>query len=545
MAPTANRRPNILLLMTDQQRTVFERDSFPPGWKERFLPNLAELERTGVRFPNHITNTTPCTPARGVIMSGKYPFETGVNRNGTTLPPGLATLGTAMGLAGYDVAYKGKWHLDDSFNLNASFRPIDPVQVEHQNRTMLTNYGFPGWTSPDFGTADTFRKATSAPPPNNASFLNTLGGGTVNNDCRVVGVSPRGPCRSVASKAVQTVLDFLDTRGPADETPFFLVVSLVNPHDIFVFPNSYLAAGYPANFESLLQCQDVHVPASFEEDRLHEKPQTQFNYLKMLNGWIKPPPWMGVDFDATTDPAAREGYVKFYAYLMNLADQMCAEVHAKLVSQGLHDNTLVVRTSDHGEMGLAHGGLRQKMFTMYREALSVPLVFSNPQYFPTPQQSPAMVSHIDLAPTLASIAGLLPESIEMFAWGGTDYSALLGLGNGSAPPLPESALFTYTPDGQTSIPSNIVGLVTERYKYGVYYALDDCGNAVDPQYEMYDLVDDEKEITNLLYRQPTLPDAEVAELMHRKLTKKLGSSAPKGWGNIPPWQAWAPDDPQA
>jgi hypothetical protein len=68
-----------------------------------------------------------------------------------------------------------------------------------------------------------------------------------------------------------------------------------------------------------------------------------------------------------------------------------------LQAQDLLDNTLVVKTADHGDMGLSHG-LRQKNFNFYEESLRVPLVHSNPQLFPNPRITDAMVSHVDFPP---------------------------------------------------------------------------------------------------------------------------------------------------
>ena len=90
---------------------------------------------------------------------------------------------------------------------------------------------------------------------------------------------------------------------------------------------------------------------------------------------------------------------------MRSSDNYLVEVLDKLESHGMLDDTLIIRTSDHGEMGLAHGGLRQKNFNFYEETLKVPLIYSNPKMFPRPVTSDALVSHVDLLPTLASLAG--------------------------------------------------------------------------------------------------------------------------------------------
>src|SRR4029453_11022391 len=103
------------------------------------------------------------------------------------------------------------------------------------------------------------------------------------------------------------------------------------------------------------------------------------------------------------------------AYLVQILDT--------LEDQDLLDNTLIIQTSDHGEMGLAHGGLRQKNFNFYEETLRVPLIYSNPKLYPSPQVSDAMVSHVDFLPTLASLFNA-PSSARA-DWQGVDYSSIV------------------------------------------------------------------------------------------------------------------------
>ena len=68
-----------------------------------------------------------------------------------------------------------------------------------------------------------------------------------------------------------------------------------------------------------------------------------------------------------------------------MCDGYLVDVLDTLDAQNLLDNTLVIRTSDHGEMGLAHGGLRQKNFNVYEETLRVPLIYSNPRLWSKPR----------------------------------------------------------------------------------------------------------------------------------------------------------------
>ena len=108
---------------------------------------------------------------------------------------------------------------------------------------------------------------------------------------------------------------------------------------------------------------------------------------------------------------------------MTASDNYLVEILDTLQHQGLLENTLVIATSDHGEMGLTHGGMRQKCFNFYEETLRVPLVYSNPRLFPEPRASQALVSHVDFLSTLAGLFAVPGEA--RTDWAGVDYSALV------------------------------------------------------------------------------------------------------------------------
>ena len=152
-------------------------------------------------------------------------------------------------------------------------------------------------------------------------------------------------------------------------------------------------------------------PETAEED-LSTKPTVQEEFLRIFN--------------LTGKPKSKEqmrNYLNFYGNLMRSSDSYLVNVLDKLEETGLFEDTLIVRTADHGEMGLAHGGLRQKNFNFYEEATRVPLVYSNPKLFPKPAQTDALVSHVDFLPTLASLAAA-PKSARA-DWQGVDYSKLV------------------------------------------------------------------------------------------------------------------------
>ena len=116
----------------------------------------------------------------------------------------------------------------------------------------------------------------------------------------------------------------------------------------------------------------------------------------------------------------KRNYLNFYGNLMKSSDAYLVKILDTLARTGLLENTLVIATADHGEMGTAHGGLRQKNFNFYEESTRVPLVYSNPRLFKQPETNHALVSHVDFLPTLASLVGA-PAGARA-AWQGVDYS---------------------------------------------------------------------------------------------------------------------------
>ncbi len=305
-----------------------------------------------------------------------------------------------------------------------------------------------------------------------------------------------------AELGLEGALQYLNSVAPHQQ-PFCMIISLINPHDVLEYPRTYRQGGYA---ESWLK-GDIGLPATVNED-LSTKPSAQRQFLRLTN------------LIGRLDTHERKrAYVNFYGNLMKLVDAYLVEVLNALQRQNLLDNTLVIRTSDHGEMGLAHGGLRQKCFNAYEETLRVPLVYSNPRLWSRPQTSRAMVSHVDFLPTLASLVDA-PVSARA-NWQGVDYSAAVL--QRLAPPPQDYVAFTYDDwqVGQTSgpyvkPPQHIVSLRETRWKIAEYY---DVAGKVPSQWEMYDLKGDPLEHKNLAHKGYKRTPAQ--EKQYRRLRRKL------------------------
>jgi arylsulfatase A-like enzyme len=215
----------------------------------------------------------------------------------------------------------------------------------------------------------------------------------------------------------------------------------------------------------------------------------------------------------------KRNYLNFYGNLMKASDEYLVKILNTLEEGGLLENTLVVATADHGEMGTAHGGLRQKNFNFYEETTRVPLVYSNPRLFPRPEKNHSIVSHVDFLPTLASL--LETPAHARADWQGVDYSGQV-LRRSARPPQ-SYTVFTYDDwqSGQASgpypqPPNHIVSIREHRYKIARYY---DADGKVPPQWEMYDLKTDPLERTNLAYKDYRRTPEQERE--YKRLRRKL------------------------
>jgi arylsulfatase A-like enzyme len=238
-------------------------------------------------------------------------------------------------------------------------------------------------------------------------------------------------------------------------------------------------------------------------------------------------------------------YVNFYAYLHRVVDAKLGRLVGALGNAddqaSLRSRTVVVRCADHGEMGLSHGGLRQKMFNVYEETLNVPLVFSNPRLFPRETRTEALASLVDVLPTMLALAGReAPDELR-----GHDLTPVLAAAadpraaseqaeidlssvsrhSAPAPSVQDGIHFTFD-DHQAGTatrnapgqPNRIRAIRTERGKYAFYF---DPDGRASSEYELYDLERDPLEVENLLDVRTGAPRSKRAGSLQSELDERL------------------------
>src|SRR3989338_758975 len=488
-------QPDLILIITDEQRAT---QHFPPGWEEENLPTLTFLKQNGFSFDRAFCNTCMCSPSRTTLFTGVYPAKHGVTQTlteGGLLSPGEPTLNTSLPNImnvlwgeGYDVQYRGKWHMSKGVAPNGTKTNYDDLAAAD-----ISLFGAMGWVAPDAGE--------------DVNPLN-FGGGYANHDAKYT------------AEAIKYLKEVRVRRAAGDHQPYCLILSLVNPHDVLAYPKTAATSGYhPSSWSG----RDIKLPGTFGEELLrNKKPMAQ---EQILIG-------MGASLGELTTLEQNLDYINFYGYLLSYVDKEIGYFIDELYREGkdgkkLADSAIVTMTSDHGEMGLAHGGLRQKTFVAYEEALRVPLVISNPVVFKDHglKQSMALATLVDIMPTFIELANVSNPPTGL---AGTSLLPIIEDGT----PVQESILFTFddTKAGSNSQLSAVKAanrircIRTEKWKFDIYF---DALGTYYNQYELYNLEEDPSEYTNLAY-DPEYKDIrdELEIQLHQLEIAKLRVNTP-------------------
>jgi choline-sulfatase len=495
-----SRKPNVLIVITDQEREVMH---WPAGWAEANLPARRRLMAHGLHFTRAQCNTAACSSSRASFLTGLFPAQHGVKnliacndpndpvqRRLPILPSRLPNLATVMSAAGYHVVLKGKLHLTRpvAYNHEMKRHYWSDADTAH----LAERYGFHGWNPPDMSDPQS---------------LSDLGGGAINNDGRFVDGSgtAAGTPGSYDQFYRESAVNFLNTYD--GDKPFCLIVALVNPHDVQEYPGrglrglslepTFARGGY--RFEDFRDLP-IDLPPNIDDD-LRTKPSVHSSFRRLLAA--------GTGHVLTRD--RQLAYARFYAYLNQQVDAQIVKLLDALDARGLTDDTLIVRTSDHGELGMSHGRMRQKFYNVYRETLSVPLIVSNPRLYPQPQTTDAFASLIDVVPTLAAVAGT-PEP-EQYGFKGRDLTPVLSDPTTS---VQDVLHFTYEDDVFPVKGADCIRAIVEPgWKYAVYY---DPFTGAPTEYEMYDLVRDPLELTNLAHEAHSTSASAIERVrLHQRL----------------------------
>ncbi len=398
---------NIVFILTDQERH-FRPGELPRDYR---LPAHERLAKKGVVFENHRINSCVCTSSRSVIYTGLHIQQTKMFDN-TNFPwmqsmsTDIKTLGHHLRAAGYYTAYKGKWHLSREFETENTLEA--PTKIFTQE---MEAYGFADY----LGIGD---------------IIAHTQGGYLHDG--MIAAAAASWLRGKASELAQ------------ENKPWFLAVNLVNPHDVMFYDtdepgqpvqgknNLTHIAGDPAH-EMYVKQWDFELPESFSQPLDAPGRPAAHTDFTIGNDVMTGP----IPVNETWRWRKRHN---FYLNALHDVDRHILTVLDELEDCGLASNTIVILTSDHGELGGAHQ-MTGKGATSYREQNNVPLIVAHPAY-PGGKRCQAVTTHLDLVPTLISLTNASPETKAAITKDlpGKDFSPVLA--------APEQADFDTVRDGQ-------------------------------------------------------------------------------------------------
>jgi arylsulfatase A-like enzyme len=409
---SSEERPmNVVFIMTDQQPTstlgCYGNPLSP-------TPNLDRLAQSGARFTNFYIGAHACSPSRAGILTGSYPQRHGVFQNNVKLSDDIPSMGYIMKSSGRDTGYFGKSHLE-----GATYRDVPGGQTtaeDGQSYYEPFNNGHWYWGRLPGEREIRFEKmkggkGEDAPQlgfdtwaggwKDYRSYLNEVGLGELVETHPMVGNHYDIPNTTedrhqyslipeehhMAAFFTKKALEFLaDHRGGS--SPFCMVLSYFGPH---------LPVAPPRPWDEKYALDQIDLPPN-HDDHLENKPET----LKKNDRCYLLPKWTEEQF---------KDYIRRYYGYSAYIDHQIGRVLEALAENGLEDNTIVIFTSDHGDMVGAHGSIF-KIGTGYEELAKVPFIMRAPGITKPGFVADSLVSNIDIMPTLIDLLEL-PEQKDM------------------------------------------------------------------------------------------------------------------------------------
>ena len=348
------RKPNLIVFLPDQQRA--DTISYS-GEGKVHSPNLRKLASESVVFSRAYITHPVCTPSRSSLMTGMWPHATGCTKNSVPLAPQFGVFPELLQTKEYRTAYMGKWHLGDE----------DVAQR-----------GFERWISTE-GISDYSRFLVEmglTPDKPDGSFT-TL---SVSN----LSVNLSKP-RFLENHAIQFIEKH---RGE----PFLLFVAFAEPHSPYNGPlnNEHLLDEVDLDFTATAPASN-NIPLRYRLMREWQQAEAAFDQKRRGDLFF---------FGITPDDYRR--IKQRYLGLVTLIDESIGAILDALERTGLASDTIIVHTSDHGDLMGAHHLFAKEV--MFEEAVRVPYLVRLPGQRHCRMISQA-VSHIDFVPTLLDLLG--------------------------------------------------------------------------------------------------------------------------------------------
>ena len=447
-------QPNILWICTDQQR--FDTlGCYGNDFVE--TPNLDRLARQGVQFDRCYSQSPVCTPSRASMLTGRYPRTTRVRQNGQSIPADETPVTKTLADSGYTCGLAGKLHISPCHPDKSKDRPMTERRIDDG----YADFHWGPGTGKYWPTNEYHLWLRSQDVEYERSSF---------NDSEYVETS-MPPEHHQTTWCANRAIDFIEENESFDE-PWLFSVNPFDPHHPFDPPESYLQ-------RYLDRLDEIPLP-DYEPGELDDKPPFQRQDHEGAYNQADNYPFAEMD-----DEDHRLLRAAYWA-MVDLIDDQVGRLLDALDRTGQREETLVVFTSDHGEL-LGDHGIYLKGPYFYEPAIRVPLIASWPGTVNEGVRSDALVELTDLAPTLLEATGETPPV-------GMQGRSMWPLLTGETDPDDHRSsvyceYYDAMPWHDDPIAPRATMLRTDRYKLVRMHGL---GTG-----ELYDLQDDPAETTNL------------------------------------------------
>ncbi|MDP6514277.1 MAG: sulfatase-like hydrolase/transferase [SAR202 cluster bacterium] len=387
-------RPTLVFIFSDRQRFDTMR-AYGNDWIQ--TPNLNILSDQSFVFENAYVTQPVCAPARSSIMTGLFPHATGVPRNKLVMRQDVQTI-AEMVSDDYSTAYFGKWHLGDELVAQRGFEQWASVMdrlfdeyTKEEYLSLFTDYHH-------FLIENGFEPDTDAPP-----------GKIFSDGLRSTFPAEFQQASFLAGRAERFIQE-------NHENPFVMYVSFLEPHPPFTGPYDHL---YDPEFlpvdATFLKPPEGHSLFSRLRSEFFMNSgfsnatddETREDWERQREAYNTIPTLVGHDInDEASWRRLRAGYMGN----ITLVDDAVGRIVSAVDNAGLSDNTIVVFTSEHGDLVGTHGML--EMRTFYEEAAKVPCMIRLPWMNTEQKMIGGNFTQIDLVPTLLDLMGEpIPEGL--------------------------------------------------------------------------------------------------------------------------------------
>ena len=379
VAEAGKKPPNLIVFLTDQQRV----DTLGAyGNTQIRTPHLDRLARRSFVFDSFYVSNPVCTPSRASLLTGLYPNKHGSWMNSIPLDPKVPILVEMLRDPEYASAYYGKWHLGNEIFKQRGFTDFDSTEIyqkwwsEDQDHSQRSGY---------------------------YHFLKQKG---------IEADTPYGHSRDLTNRLSKELSKpvYLAQRGirfleQHRDRPFVLYLSFLEPH---AFADHKQGPPFTNVYGDLYDPADMPIPDSFFEEM-----DPTVSFAKRLMRLALARGELPIAYPQTVQEL-REAMARYWG-LVTLVDEMVGRVLERLRELGLEQNTIVVFTSEHGEMMGDHR-LMSKM-NSYEEAATVPFLLSVPGLWDRSRRIKKPVSQVDVTPTLLDLMGQpLPDHLQGESW---------------------------------------------------------------------------------------------------------------------------------